>query len=206
MFDSSPHKRSNRHGGDAQSRVREASGRREGTDLETQGTYTMSAWVAIDFETADQQRDSACAVGLVRVESGVIVRREVRLIRPPREVIPEFTAIHGLTPERLAWEVPFRDVWATLAPVLEGVGLIVAHNVPFDRSVLEACCGASGLVPPSLPWACTLSLSRQRWGRGGNRLPDVCGRLGVRMGLHHDAGADAEAAAMVYLALRGGRS
>ena len=41
-------------------------------------------FVAIDFETADYQRDSACAVALVRVESGKIVAREHRLIRPPR--------------------------------------------------------------------------------------------------------------------------
>src|SRR5205085_9653487 len=41
-------------------------------------------FVAIDFETADHGRDSACAVALVRVERGRIVRRETRRIRPPR--------------------------------------------------------------------------------------------------------------------------
>ena len=38
----------------------------------------MSVFVAIDFETADAKRDSACAVGLVRVESGRVVYRESR--------------------------------------------------------------------------------------------------------------------------------
>ena len=37
----------------------------------------MSVFVAIDFETADNGRDSACAVGLVRVENGVITKKEV---------------------------------------------------------------------------------------------------------------------------------
>ena len=32
-------------------------------------------FVAIDFETADYGRDSACALALVRVEAGVIVQR-----------------------------------------------------------------------------------------------------------------------------------
>ena len=52
------------------------------------------AFVAIDFETADDGRDSACAVALVRVEGATIVRREVALIRPPRQVM-KFTGDHN---------------------------------------------------------------------------------------------------------------
>ena len=40
--------------------------------------------VAIDFETADYGRDSACALALVRVEAGLIVQRAFHYIRPPR--------------------------------------------------------------------------------------------------------------------------
>ena len=32
-------------------------------------------FVAIDFETADRYRDSACALAMVRVESGKIVHK-----------------------------------------------------------------------------------------------------------------------------------
>ena len=53
-------------------------------------------FVAVDFETADRFRDSACAVGMVRVESGKIVHKEHRLIKPPRKYF-EFTFIHGIT-------------------------------------------------------------------------------------------------------------
>ena len=41
-------------------------------------------FVAIDFETADYGRDSACALALVRVEAGVIVQRAVHYSRPPQ--------------------------------------------------------------------------------------------------------------------------
>ena len=41
-------------------------------------------FVAIDFETADYGRDSACALALVRVEAGVIVQRAFHYIRPPQ--------------------------------------------------------------------------------------------------------------------------
>jgi len=39
---------------------------------------------AIDFETADYGRDSACSVAIVRVVDGEIVERWYRFIQPPR--------------------------------------------------------------------------------------------------------------------------
>jgi DNA polymerase-3 subunit epsilon len=55
----------------------------------------MNAFMALDFETADRGRDSACAIGLVRVEYGQIIYRASYLIRPPRDIF-EFTYIHGI--------------------------------------------------------------------------------------------------------------
>ena len=42
-------------------------------------------FAAIDFETADYESDSACAVAVVTVENGEIADRFYRLIRPPRQ-------------------------------------------------------------------------------------------------------------------------
>ncbi len=160
------------------------------------------SFLAIDFETADQGADSACAVGLVRVEGDQITHRAVALIRPPRPDVV-FTHVHGLTWSRLRGERPFRVVWPTLAPLVDGVAFLAAHNAPFDRRVLEACCAAADLRPPALPWVCTLSLSRRRWPKPArNALPDVCERLKIPFAHHHEALADAEAAARVLLVLR----
>jgi DNA polymerase III epsilon subunit-like protein len=56
---------------------------------------TGSAFTAIDFETANTYANSACAVGLVRVERGRVVDRAYHLIRPPFERF-EFTYLHGI--------------------------------------------------------------------------------------------------------------
>ena len=40
-------------------------------------------FVAIDFETANHSRDSACSIGIAVAEGGRIVALEQRLIRPP---------------------------------------------------------------------------------------------------------------------------
>ncbi len=155
-------------------------------------------FVAIDFETADNGPDSACAVGLVRVESGKIVHREAVLIRPPRERIL-FTYVHGITWPMVKDAPVFRDVWSKVAPVLEGATFLAAHNAPFDRRVLEACCAAANLAAPALPYVCTVQLARKKWALKPNNLPAVCRRLGIGL-IHHNAGSDAEACARIVIA------
>ena len=154
-------------------------------------------FVAIDFETADYGRDSACAVALVRVEAGRIVKRATRLIRPPRREFV-FTSIHGICWSDVAAEPPFDEVWPGLAPMLEGADFLAAHNAPFDRSVLRACCERASLPMPATPFSCTMRLSRERWGIRPTRLPDVCHRLGIAL-KHHDAASDAEACARIMI-------
>jgi DNA polymerase-3 subunit epsilon len=172
----------------------------DGTELgPIAGTF-----VAIDFETADNGRDSACAVALVRAEGGRITARQARLIRPPRHRFL-FTHIHGITWAQVAGEPTFGEVWPTLVPLLRGVDFLAAHNASFDRSVLRACCGAAGLELPRLPWACTVKLSREQWHLHPTRLPDVCAYLGLSLN-HHDAASDAEACARIMLTLQAERA
>ena len=162
---------------------------------------TLPAYVAIDFETADYSADSACAVGLVRVENGRIVRRESRLIRPPRTDFV-FTYIHGITWEDVKDQPLFGEVWPQVSDILEGVEFIAAHNAPFDRGVLKACCVAARISPPAIPFKCTVQVARKKWSIHPTRLDNVCKVLGIPL-KHHDAASDAEACARILIAAGG---
>jgi DNA polymerase-3 subunit epsilon len=155
-------------------------------------------FVAIDFETADHGPDSACAIGLARVESGKVVHRESVLIRPPRERVM-FTFVHGISWPMVKDAPPFKEVWARVAPVVEGATFFAAHNAPFDRRVLHACCAAANLPTPAQPFVCTVQLARKKWALKPANLPAVCRRLGIGL-LHHNAGSDAEACARIVIA------
>jgi DNA polymerase-3 subunit epsilon len=156
------------------------------------------SFVAIDFETADSGRDSACAVGVVRVEGGRIAAVESHLIRPPR---PDFlfTYIHGIDWSDVRDQPEFAAVWKRVEPLLAGAGFLAAHSAAFDRSVLGACCGRSGVRAPDLPFLCTMKLARRVWEIRPTKLPDVCRRLGISL-KHHDAESDALACAKIVLA------
>lgn len=160
----------------------------------------MAVVVALDFETSDKYADSACALGMVRMENGRVVSDWYSLIRPPRSRV-YFTEIHGLTWEMLKDRKSFAELWPDMAAFMQGAELFVAHNASFDRRVLHGCCRAFGLIPPSAPFACTVKGSRRRLRLPHHRLNDVCDYLGLELD-HHNAASDAMAAARIYLYLR----
>lgn len=164
----------------------------------TPGSLSLPTFVAIDFETADEGRDSACAVALVRVEQGRVVERAERLIRPPRKSFL-FTHIHGITWADVENEPEFGRVWPAVMPLLEGAQFLAAHNAGFDRAVLNACCSAARLTPPALHFECTVQLARRVWNLRPTKLPDVCSFLGIPLD-HHRAASDAEACAHIVIA------
>ena len=157
----------------------------------------MSRILALDFETACHASDSACAVGLALVEGGRIVAEDAFLIRPPeREFV--FTYIHGLRWEDVADAPCFDEAWPRLAPWLEGVDYLAAHNASFDRGVLDACCRTYRLASVDLPFICTVQLARRVWGIYPTKLPLVCRALGITLN-HHDAASDASACAQIVV-------
>lgn len=159
---------------------------------------TSASFVAIDFETADNGRDSACAVGLVKVEDGEIVARAHHLMRPPRPYFL-FSYIHGIEWRHVEKSRTFGELWPELRSFIDGADFLAAHNAPFDKGVLHACCAAAGVPAPAHEFVCTVRLARKAWAIRPTRLPDVCGRLGIAL-KHHEALSDAEACARIVLA------
>lgn len=151
--------------------------------------------VVLDFETADTCADSACALGLVTIEHGIIVDERAYLIRPPRKTFL-FTDIHGLTWQDVCHSPTFEDYIPELNAYLADAQYIAAHNAGFDRKVLLTSYGAAGHNPPYMDTLCTVKLARHAWGLKPTTLPDVCGYFGIKL-QHHDALSDARACAQI---------
>lgn len=158
----------------------------------------MSSFVAIDFETANQQRNSACALGLAAGRRGIVEVVRSFLIRPPKSRF-EFSHIHGLHWENVRNAPTFAELWPTLLPWFDDAEFVAAHNARFDRRVLQACCAEYGIRALRLPFICTVELARRQWGIYPTRLPNVCRRLGISL-RHHEPGSDAKACARIVLA------
>jgi DNA polymerase III subunit epsilon len=161
-------------------------------------------FVAVDVETANAQRGSICSFGLSVVRNGKVVRTEDWLTRPPSQFDwfdGRNIGIHGISPGMVKQAPSFKD---RLAQVLEIIGNlpIVAHNASFDTGAIRGGCDAEGLAWPDLTYGCTMILSRRILPNlGCHKLPVVCDELGIPPFDHHQAGADANAAALIALAL-----
>ncbi|MCE9529748.1 MAG: 3'-5' exonuclease [Planctomycetes bacterium] len=159
---------------------------------------TPSRFAAIDFETADYGRDSACSVAIVTVENGTIVSRWQHLIKPPRRKF-DFTYLHGIGWRDVENQPTFGELWPEFQAQLANLQFLVAHNAGFDKAVLNACCVQAKIKPQTLPFKCTVQLARTTWDIFPTKLPNVCQFLKIPLE-HHKAESDAEACAQIMLA------
>lgn len=161
------------------------------------------SFTAIDFETANSQRGSVCAVGLARVVDGEIVERASWLIKPPSGIDhfePRNVGIHGIRAQDV---VTARDWEASLASIFRFAdgGRFVAYNAKFDASVMRAATDATGIDLPQHEFYCALELAQGHLDLPRHRLNDVSNHLSLPPFEHHEAGADAIACASVVLAI-----
>ncbi|WP_052692345.1 exonuclease domain-containing protein [Gordonia sihwensis] len=161
-------------------------------------------FVAIDVETANSNRASICAIGWTEIVDDRVASSGSVLCRPPESVDwfePYLTAnVHGISAADVADRPRFGQVWPVIAEMI-GDRTVIAHNAPFDVGAVRGACTASSLAWPTLEYGCTLSLSRRLLDLPSHALPIVAEHLGVILRNHHDASADAGAAAGILLAL-----
>ena len=118
-------------------------------------------FAAIDFETATEQRASACAVAVTLVDGGQVTNTRRWLIRPPENDYSGFNiGIHGIRPKDTMHSPEFLEVWREVLEVI-GDRPLVAHNASFDLSVLRQSLDHEGAEWPTLDVFCTLLLSRR---------------------------------------------
>ena len=157
----------------------------------------MGTFAAIDFETATEKRDSACAVGWVVLDDWKIVTWGRRLIKPPDNKYLHFnTFIHGITPEMTADQPTFNEVWTEVDESIAG-RLLIAHNTAFDMSVLRHSAHTTNCEIKDFKFACTYRLARDTWkDKWSYRLDDLAEDFNIELD-HHNPASDALAAAEI---------
>src|SRR5665811_1958151 len=95
-------------------------------DLKAGRGLAAGGFVALDFETATRERDSACAVAVAAVEGGRVTDVERWLIQPPGNEYEGFNiSIHGITPEMTAGSGLMADVWPEVERWIGGRALVM---------------------------------------------------------------------------------
>lgn len=149
-------------------------------------------FIAIDFETANGSRNSACSLGIAVVREGAIVERRYSLINPHMSFQRYCCYIHGITESAVRQAPTFADLYPELFRLFDGQ-VIAAHNAAFDIAVLRASCEARGLKMPKVDPFCSVEMSRIAWPElPHHRLNSLAEEFGLELN-HHNAIGDATA-------------
>ncbi|WP_439623086.1 3'-5' exonuclease [Shinella sp.] len=157
--------------------------------------------IAIDFETANEQRGSACSVGLAWIEDNRVVRVEERLIRPKSMRFSSFNiAIHGIRPEHVEDAGEFPEVMDEFVDDFRDATMI-AHNAAFDFSVWRSCLDLYAQSYPELEYLCSVKMAQKAWPHlGSHKLNILASHLGLTFA-HHNAAEDAAICAEATIAI-----
>lgn len=154
---------------------------------------------AIDFETANGNPASVCAVGISVMDDGSIEEGYYSLIRPERNVsyFSRFNiAVHGIQPADVKNAPDFKSVFRDMEPFLTD-SIVAAHNAEFDMGCLKAACVNCGIPVPHLRYFDTVELSRRVFPYlPHHRLNDMCDYLRVELD-HHNAMSDSMGCLMI---------
>lgn len=159
----------------------------------------MKTCVALDFETANAEKTSACALGLVKFTKDAIIDEWASLIKTPT---PYFhwgnIRIHGIEWSDVKDKKNFVELWDEIRTFI-GTSVLYAHNAAFDIAQLRGLFGYYNIIPPEYQYLCTVHIARKMYPDLENhKLHTVASHLHFNF-LHHDALDDARACAHIAM-------
>lgn len=162
---------------------------------------SLDSFIAIDFETANPKRVSACAMGVVKVVLGEIVSEQSFLIHPIGDYSRINTQIHGIDAEQTKDAPDFKTVFEQIRQDFEEYP-VVSYST-FDRQVINALFDYYQIkLRKDLVYIDVYDVARSViQGLPNYELPTVAYHLQIPYETHHDAGADALQCARVLLKL-----
>jgi DNA polymerase-3 subunit epsilon len=154
-------------------------------------------FVALDFETANLSRTSACALGVAVVQNGVITEQKYWLIKPTPFVF-QFSWLHGITEEDTVNAPTFDMIWHEIYDMISHQ-TIVAHNASFDMGVINASLKYYDLPIPTMPYVCSVQVARRTWKNLPHyNLKALSDKFSIPL-QHHNAMSDTLACAKIML-------
>ncbi|MGP6138614.1 exonuclease domain-containing protein [Jeotgalibaca sp. A127] len=156
--------------------------------------------LVIDFETATEQNNSACSIGLALIIGSEIVKTESYLIQPPNnEYRTANINIHSITPKDTENEPFFDEIWKKINQYFQSSEYITAYNANFDMSVLKCTLELYGIDDIDFEYFDAIPFTTKACGNAYRKLNQRCEALGIELNNHHNALADTVAAAEVII-------
>ena len=163
----------------------------------------LSSFVAFDFETTglDPALDRIIEIAAIRFVNGEPTDRFVTLINPDQNISPVITKITGITNQMVA-NKPFEKEIVDEFIDFIGEDPLVAHNINFDKSFLDALCLRFGKKESTSKMFDTLQLARSlAFSEAVFNLGSISEFYGLSSSGSHRAEKDTENCGEIFLYL-----
>ena len=139
------------------------------------------------------------SIGISVVENGEIIYDFYSLVNPEARFDAFNIEFTGITPEMVADSPNFAELWQVIEPIMSS-GMLIAHNAPFDMSVLAKCLKRYEIYCEEITeYACTCQMGKKCLPNLENhRLDTMCSSLNLTLD-HHNAGSDSHACAELLI-------
>ena len=155
-------------------------------------------YIAFDVETPNRYNNRMSAIGITVIEDGEIVHSFYSLVNPETGFDWFNTQLTGIDEAAVADAPTFAELWDQIEPIMVS-GILVAHNAPFDMSVLKKCLQSYGIAwRPQVRGLCTVLMGRRLLPGISHRLNDMCAYYSIDLA-HHRADSDSMACAQILL-------
>jgi len=155
-------------------------------------------YIAIDFETANNNRLSACAIGLNFVKDNKVVHSSKHFIQPPsgERFLKTHIAIHGITKDDVEFAMNFRELWDFEFSKYFTNNLIVFHNASMELSILKILFEHYEISPYEISYIDTM-LFADKLGYS-KKLTELARTFKIDIKQHHDPESDAETCSLIF--------
>lgn len=162
-----------------------------------------SRFVALDFEVLDSAwRANVCQIGIAVIENNKITDKKCYMVCPPsKEENYYCVKTHGIHYKDVENAPDFPTVWKEINEKYIKGSPIIAHNVGFEKSCINAC-NEEFDTENNYEYIDTLKLSRKYFPKLYNhKLNTVCEKINHKIENYHNALEDSVACAKIFITL-----
>ena len=155
-------------------------------------------YICFDVETPNHNNEHMSAIGISVIENGSITDEFFSYVNPEQSFDSFNTELTGISAATVASAPTFAQLWPRIESLMSS-GVLVAHNAPFDLTVLKKCLLDYHISwKDRAPYLCTVRIGRAVLPDMSHRLNDMCDFYHIELD-HHKADSDSHACAEILL-------
>lgn len=153
-------------------------------------------YYVVDVETPNRSNNRISSIAYTKMHGSAVLGTKNTLVNPEAKFDEFNEKLTGITSAQIRRAPTFPLIWHQLERELRQ-GIFVAHNAPFDLSVLCKCCQAYGIPFDPVQYIDTLQIAKDVFPQlAHHKLNDLCNELHIPLD-HHHSDSDSRACAEI---------